>query len=139
MIHAPFCNRETDADGKHPGPCGNDRLPIKVDIPKEKWEQANGDRPWEVADVRTYVAQMDEHVADLVNHPPHYSDGPKHSKCGETIECIDVARTHGFSRGNAIKYLWRAGKKDDVVQDLRKAIWYIQDEIATLEAKEATP
>jgi len=66
---------------------------------------------------------------DPIN-PAHYGAG------GNGIECIDaIAAAIGdegaaaFCRGNAIKYLWRGGKKDAVEQDLRKAIWYIEREI----------
>jgi len=69
-------------------------------------------------------------VNDNVNHPAHYISGPTHSACGAVIECIDVARTFNFSLGNAIKYLWRADLKNAPVEDLEKAVWYIQDEIA---------
>ena len=64
---------------------------------------------------------------DPVNHPKHYTDHPS------GIECIQVTRHMNFNCGNAIKYLWRAGKKDVTVQDLKKAAWYIQDEIKRLE------
>lgn len=66
---------------------------------------------------------------DLVNHPAHYTSDPS------GVECIQVTRHRNFNIGNAIKYLWRAGLKDgnQDIQDLRKAIWYIQDEIARLE------
>ena len=68
-------------------------------------------------------------MADLVNHPPHYTSGPTHSVCGELIECIDVTETLGFNLGNAIKYLWRADLKGNPTQDLSKARWYIDREI----------
>lgn len=73
---------------------------------------------------------------DPVNHPTHYASEAKCSGCGESIECIDVVRHMGFDQGNAMKYLWRAGKKDALVQDLRKAIWYIEDMIADIEGKQ---
>lgn len=63
---------------------------------------------------------------DLVNHPSHYSHP-------SGIECIEVARHMNFNLGNALKYIWRAGAKGDAVTDLRKARWYIDDEIARLE------
>lgn len=72
---------------------------------------------------------------DPVNHPTHYKSDAKCRACGESIECIDVTRHMDFDTGNAMKYLWRAGKKDATVQDLRKAIWYIEDKIATLEGR----
>ncbi|WP_242678556.1 DUF3310 domain-containing protein [Psychrobacter pygoscelis] len=69
-------------------------------------------------------------VDDAVNHPPHYTSDPS------GIECIQITRHRNFNIGNAIKYLWRNGLKDgnDSTQDLKKAVWYIQDEIARLEA-----
>src|SRR6478735_10387832 len=65
---------------------------------------------------------------EAVNHPAHYNADPS------GIECIEVVRHRNFNIGNAIKYLWRAGLKDEdsEVQDLQKAIWYIQDEIERL-------
>lgn len=68
-------------------------------------------------------------MSDIVSHPPHYTSDPS------GIECIDITRHRNFNIGNAFKYLWRAGLKDgnDDVQDLRKAIWYINDEIERLE------
>jgi hypothetical protein len=63
---------------------------------------------------------------DPVNHPPHYTG----HKSG--VECITICEHHNFCIGNAIKYLWRAGNKGDAVQDLRKAIWYIEREINRL-------
>lgn len=86
--------------------------------------------------------QLDDHEASLkkqehdpVNHPTHYESDAKCRSCGESIECIQVSREHSFTRGNAIKYLWRAGAKGDTVEDLKKAIWYIEDEIAQLEGR----
>lgn len=60
---------------------------------------------------------------DMVNHPPHYTAHPS------GVECIDIAEHYGFSIGNAIKYLWRAGLKGNEVEDLKKAVWYINREI----------
>lgn len=68
-------------------------------------------------------------VQDNVNHPPHYNSGKARCECGRRIECIDVSRHHNFNIGNAFKYLWRADLKGSSVEDLRKAVWYIQDEI----------
>ena len=71
---------------------------------------------------------------DQVNHPKHYTSDPS------GIECINVTRHRNFNIGNAIKYLWRAGLKEDKdrklidkqVEDLNKAIWYLVDEIHRL-------
>jgi len=62
---------------------------------------------------------------DPVN-PPHYRAHPA------GIECIAVAEHFSFCLGNAIKYIWRAGKKGNVIEDLRKARWYIDREISRL-------
>lgn len=61
---------------------------------------------------------------DNINHPKHYT-----TKKG--IECIQVTEQFNFNRGNAIKYIWRAGEKDKdrEVEDLEKSIWYIKREI----------
>ena len=61
---------------------------------------------------------------DLVNHPPHYKAGGI-----ETIDFIE-AKDLNYRLGNVIKYVARAGKKHtDPVQDLEKALWYLQREI----------
>ena len=67
-------------------------------------------------------------IDDEVNQPSHYTSHPS------GIECIEITRHHDFAIGNAIKYLWRAGLKnsDNEVQDLEKAVWYIQDKIKQL-------
>ena len=54
---------------------------------------------------------------------------PKHYTTHQSgIECIEITRHLSFNRGNAIKYLWRLGQKDDGNQELKKAIWYLNDE-----------
>lgn len=60
---------------------------------------------------------------ESVNNPPHYN---KHAS---GIECIEVTRHMSFNLGNAIKYIWRADLKNHAIEDLKKAIWYLQDEI----------
>ena len=67
-------------------------------------------------------------MIDRVNHPPHYTAHPS------GVECIQVTEHMNFCRGNAIKYLWRAGEKGSELEDLRKARWYIDREISRLEA-----
>ena len=60
---------------------------------------------------------------DLVNHPPHYT---AHSS---GVECIQITETMNFCLGNAIKYIWRADLKHDAIEDLKKAVWYVNREI----------
>ena len=70
---------------------------------------------------------------DPVNSPRHYTS---HSS---GIECIQITEHMNFCLGNAIKYIYRAGKKGDTVQDLSKAIWYLQREIARIEKERQAP
>jgi len=65
-------------------------------------------------------------MTDPIN-PSHYQNHPS------GIECIQITEHMNFCRGNAIKYLWRAGEKGDAIEDLRKARWYVDREIARLE------
>ncbi len=60
---------------------------------------------------------------DPVNHPKHYTAHPS------GIECIEVTEWMNFNLGNAVKYIWRAGEKGNLVEDLRKAAWYLNREI----------
>lgn len=79
-------------------------------------------------------------MTDNVKHPSHYAEGGPLHKCGETIECIEVTQTMNFNRGNAIKNLWRAGKKGGrakEIEDLKKARQYIDFEIDRLKLAEA--
>lgn len=74
-------------------------------------------------------------MSDAVNHPAHYggADNPY-----EAIKVIE-AWALGFNLGNAVKYISRAGKKDARLQDLKKAAWYLQREIASQESVAAAP
>jgi hypothetical protein len=60
---------------------------------------------------------------DPVNHPQHYTSHPS------GVECIEVTEHMNFCVGNAMKYLWRAGLKNDAIEDLEKAKWYIDREL----------
>lgn len=72
---------------------------------------------------------------DNVNHPKHYTSDPS------GVECIQITKYRDFCIGNAIKYLWRAGLKSDSnvidkekeIEDLQKAIWYINEKIKMLQ------
>lgn len=66
-------------------------------------------------------------VSDPVNQPAHYTAHPG------GIQCIDVTEHMGFNIGNAVKYLWRCDLKNDAIEDLKKAAWYIAREIAKRE------
>lgn len=74
---------------------------------------------------------------DPVNHPHHYTRHPS------GVECIQITRHMNFNIGNAVKYLWRAGEKaglnEDIrakeIEDLEKAVFYIRDEISRLKGE----
>jgi hypothetical protein len=76
-------------------------------------------------------------MIDNVNNPKHYTQHPS------GVECIEITRHHDFCTGNAIKYLWRAGLKKDPsmtdiekeIEDLEKAVWYINDKIKQMKNK----
>ena len=76
---------------------------------------------------------------DKVNHPSHYT----WLKDKTGIEVIDITRHMDFDLGNAIKYILRAGHKTEegydnkakTIEDLKKAIFYINDKIAQIEGK----
>lgn len=72
-------------------------------------------------------------MAESINHPPHYGGGENPYETIKVIEAWDL----NFRLGNAVKYLSRAGKKNDTdgVEDLRKAKWYLDREIETLDAR----
>jgi hypothetical protein len=74
---------------------------------------------------------------DMVNHPPHYTSSPATCSCGKPIECIQVTRHMGFNLGNSTKYIWRADLKDNSIEDLEKAVWYLQDELTERKRKAA--
>jgi len=61
--------------------------------------------------------------SDPVEHPAHYTKHPS------GVECITITEHMGFNLGNAMKYIWRADEKGNVLQDLEKARWYINREI----------
>lgn len=63
---------------------------------------------------------------DPVDHPRHYTSH------ASGVECITITEHMTFCLGNAMKYIWRAGEKGDAIEDLRKAVFYINREIARL-------
>ena len=75
------------------------------------------------------MKQSKQSKPDLVNHPQHYKAGG--------MEVIDVIEAFelGFKLGNTVKYILRAGKKSDAIEDLKKSMWYLQREIAKREAE----
>lgn len=114
-IGYPTCIREITEDGKY-----------KLDFCDDIAFSAEMLEP-----IHCYEFYNREPLNDNVNHPSHYTDGK--------IEVIDfiVDKKLDFCLGNACKYISRAGKKDPnkTIEDLKKAIWYINKEIELLSNK----
>lgn len=76
------------------------------------------------------MAELDKKKAvkgDPVNHPAHYSEGRKY----EPIDVISDWNLN-FCLGNTIKYISRAGRKNNMIEDLNKAKFYLEYEINRL-------
>jgi hypothetical protein len=69
-------------------------------------------------------------AADTAINPPHYDSGGA-LECIEAIEALGIGPE--FCRGNALKYLWRLGRKGDALEDAKKAQWYINRLVKGLE------
>jgi Protein of unknwon function (DUF3310) len=72
-------------------------------------------------------------MTESIDHPPHY--GSK----DDPYEAIKVVEAWGldFHLGNVVKYISRAGKKGDILEDLKKARWYLERKIENLEKAKA--
>lgn len=81
----------------------------------------------DAVEFRNRVMAQDREVAerlnDPINHPKHYTE-----TAVEPIAAIE-AWGLGFNLGNCVKYIARAGRKGDRLEDLRKALWYLEREI----------
>jgi hypothetical protein len=69
------------------------------------------------------LARKTRQMTDNVNNPKHYNSHPS------GIQAIQVTEHMNFCLGNAMKYIWRADLKHDAIEDLEKAVWYINREI----------
>ena len=78
-------------------------------------------------DIKKSKQLQSQAQVDAVNSPKHYTQ----SKSG--VECIQITEHLNFCIGNAIKYLWRSEDKNNKIEDLKKAIWYINREIGRIE------
>lgn len=77
-----------------------------------------------------FLSQTKENEADMVNHPPHYTFAGL-----EAIEVIDAFFKENYYLGQVFKYIARAGKKGDEIEDLKKAQWYLIKYIEMKEGK----
>ena len=83
-----------------------------------------------VEEAPLHIGYEDAVMNDPVNHPSHYTSHPAKCSCGKGIECIQITEHMKFNLGNALKYIWRCDLKLDAIEDLKKAKWYIEREIA---------
>lgn len=74
-----------------------------------------------------HVDEVKASKPDNVQHPKHYVSHPS------GVECITITEHLNFCLGNAIKYIWRSALKGKELEDLKKAVWYIQREISRRE------
>ena len=99
----------------------------------ERMNAKTGDQLYELYHDPSYgmTAVGDDEVPgeDAVNNPAHYTQGRKY----ETIDVIEDWKLN-FHLGNVVKYISRAGRKGDRLEDLNKAAWYLARYIETLEA-----
>ena len=91
---------------------------------KASWARRKAAKAEEEGDFRWGQPSKIAKTDDPVNHPYHYTSHPS------GVECIQITEHFNFCVGNAIKYIWRSNEKGNYVQDLEKAVWYLQREIA---------
>jgi hypothetical protein len=77
----------------------------------------------ELKTCRYYLPENNEDAQNIINHPSHYTKGKY-----ETIEIIEDWKLN-YHLGNAVKYISRCEYKNKKIEDLKKAIWYINREI----------
>lgn len=86
----------------------------------------------EKKEVPSYGSAASTSCTSEIYSPPHYSW--LKDACG--VEVAAITRHLDFDLGNVVKYVLRAGRKGDKLTDLKKALWYLQDEIKMLETLE---
>ena len=101
-------------------------------VPIENGAPIVNDAPVVMHENKSYPPYMDYDIKpqkqeqatnDVVNHPKHYTDTPF------GLEVIEITDKYDFSVGNALKFILKAGKKGDAIEDLEKAVWYLNHKI----------
>lgn len=119
----PTCGRKTVSEGLHPNfflaPV-DDGTDATI-IPTADFSRY---RRAEIVETKPEPARP-----SAVVHPKHYNAHPS------GIECIEVVRHMNFNLGNVVKYLWRADHKGATIEDLKKAAFYLNDEIKLREKR----
>ena len=75
---------------------------------------------------RAVTTETEPPPSDPVSHPSHYTSHPS------GVEAIQITECFNFNRGNAIKYIWRSEHKGKEIEDLKKAVFYLEREIARI-------
>lgn len=110
------CHKCDHSYGKHSDPDAGPCLVVGCDCDHYRYTTVNA--------ARTLLKNPPRD--DAVEHPAHYTKHPS------GVECIQITEHMNFNVGNAVKYLWRNEDKGSRVQDLKKARWYVDREIARL-------
>jgi hypothetical protein len=88
-----------------------------------------------MTDNETTIGKLNQilNSEEQVDHPSHYGGKDNEYEAIKVIDAWDL----GFSLGNTVKYISRAGKKDPTkeIEDLKKALFYLEHHIKTLEKK----
>lgn len=115
-----------------PAKCSSCSYDSSPDNPYPRWTPMDNLKAESTFKTLADFIKSEEEKLDMVNKPPHYRKHPS------GVECIQITEHMNFCLGNAMKYIWRAGDKHETpVEDLKKAKWYIEREIARLEKNEA--
>lgn len=114
LVHAPGC---FIPDKRHPGPC----------------QTSDMDPPSQVAPSLDDSLDVPVVQPEAVVHPQHYGGDTTYETIKVLAEWMSDEQFAGFLLGNTIKYLSRAGKKDALAQDLKKAAWYLDRYISHVE------
>ena len=109
--------------------CGHILVPVANSLPKSAECKICGKTYEFTPD--TVVDALTKHssYSDPVTKPSHYNWHPS------GVECKTIAEAFQYNLGCAIKYIWRSGRKGDVIEDLKKAQEYIKNEIERLGRK----
>lgn len=110
------CHKCDHSYGKHSDPDAGPCLVVGCDCDHYRYTTVNA--------ARTLLKNPPRD--DSVEHPAHYTRHPS------GVECIQITEHMNFNVGNAVKYLWRNEDKGSRIQDLKKARWYVDREIARL-------
>jgi len=121
-----LCAHELRAYFSLSGIMENDELTEVGIFENDKWVD------WRNIDFSRSSFALECICCDSVDHPNHYNENLS------GVECIEVVERMNFNLGNAVKYIWRAGLKENIEENLKKAVWYIKRELIRMEKLNAS-